>query len=164
MPSNRASDEASSRIDSRVFELPVNRRQMAPMRIVIVDDHEAARRGIRTVLTSNPQIEVIAEIADGEEATLRIQDLRPDIVLLDIGLPRISGIDAAGILRKNSPLSRIIFVSQHDSVSFANDALRAGASGYVVKSDVALDLLSAIEAVREGRTFLSRTLVGKGLS
>jgi DNA-binding NarL/FixJ family response regulator len=135
---------------------------MSSIRIVIVDDHEVARRGIRTVLTFNPEIQVVAEIADGESAVRAIRELNPDIILLDISLPGISGIEVALALRQSSPDSRIIFVSQHDSALLAKDALRAGAAGYVVKSDAGRDLLLAIEAVREGRTFLSRTLNAKG--
>jgi len=137
---------------------------MSSIRIVIVDDHAAARRGIRTVLTSSPQIEVIAEIRDAESAIGAIHELHPDIILLDISLPGISGIEAALALRQNSPDSRIIFVSQHDSMLLAQDALQAGAEGYVVKSDAGRDLLSAIKAVREGRTFLSRTLLANRVS
>ena len=138
--------------------------QMSSIRIVIVEDHEVARRGIRHVLATNPDIEVIGEVANGEEATKKVQDLHPDIVLLDISLPGMSGIDVAEVLRHNAPDSRIIFVSQHDSVPLAKDALRAGASGYVVKSDAGRDLLPAIEGVRKGNTFVSRSLVSKGFS
>ena len=136
---------------------------MALIRIVIVDDHEVARRGVRSVLAANPSLEVVAELADGEEAVDRVPELSPDIILLDISLPGISGIEAANSIRKSSPASRIIFVSQHHSMILAKDALRAGASGYVVKSDAGRDLLSAIEAVRAGRTFISPALSAQGL-
>jgi DNA-binding NarL/FixJ family response regulator len=124
------------------------------IRILLVDDHEVARRGIRSVLANNPDLEVVAEASE----------LRPDIVLLDISLPGISGIDAAKTIHKISPESRVIFVSQHDSVRIAKDALSVGASGYVVKSDAGRDLLAAIDAAQEGRTFVSRTLVARGWS
>jgi DNA-binding NarL/FixJ family response regulator len=135
---------------------------MASIRIVVVDDHEVARRGIRSVLASNPNLEVVAEIADGEEAVEKVPELRPDIILMDIGLPGMSGIEAGKTIRAKVPESRIIIVSQHDSVLLAKDALRAGARGYVVKSDAGRDLLPAIEAVHAGRTFVSRTLVARG--
>jgi DNA-binding NarL/FixJ family response regulator len=137
---------------------------MTSIRIVIVDDHEVARRGVRSVLAANSSLEVVAELVDGEQAIDKVPELSPDIILLDISLPGISGIEAAKSIRKNSPDSRIIFVSQHHSVILAKDALRAGASGYVVKSDAGRDLLSAIEAVREGRTFISPALTAKGLT
>lgn len=136
--------------------------QMASIRVLVVDDHEVARRGIRSVLAGDPNLEVVAEVADGEEAVQKAQDLRPEVVLLDISLPRMSGIEAARGIRSVSPESRIIFVSQHDSVLLARDALQAGASAYVVKSDAGRDLLSAIEAAQQGRAFVSRTLVARG--
>lgn len=136
--------------------------EMAAIRIVIVDDHEIARRGIRSVLSGNPDLQVIAEMTDGEEAVQRVRELLPDIILLDISLPGMSGLEAANTIRRRSPDSRVIFVSQHDSVLLAKDALRAGARGYVVKSDAGRDLLSAIEAVQAGRTFVSRTLMAHG--
>jgi len=145
-------------------EQPSGSLKMPSIRIVIVDDQEVARRGIRLVLAMNPEVKVIGEVANGEDAPKTIQDLHPDIVLLDISLPGISGIDVAAILHHSAPDSRIIFVSQHDSVLLAKDALQAGAAGYVVKSDLGLDLLGAIAAVQQGRTFVSRTLGRKGLS
>ncbi len=136
---------------------------MTAIRIVLVDDHEVARRGIRSVLKSDPKLEVVGEAANGEDAIKTVEELHPDIVLLDISLPGISGIDVAPGIREASPKSKIIFVSQHTSVPLAKDALRGGAYGYVVKSDAGLDLLPAIEAVHEGRTFVSRTLQARGL-
>ncbi|MGB9198287.1 MAG: response regulator transcription factor, partial [Terriglobales bacterium] len=88
--------------------------------------------------------------------------LRPDIILLDITLPGISGIQAARQIRVISPDSRIIFLSQHDSIQIAKDALSVGAQGYVVKSDAGRDLLRAIQAVQQGETFVSRTLMARG--
>ena len=135
---------------------------MAPIRVLVVDDHELARRGIRSVLSSDASLDVVWEAADGEEAVKRAAEFRPTIILLDITLPGMSGIQAARRIRVVSPDSRIIFLSQHDSISIAKDALSAGAQGYVVKSDAGLDLLTAIQAVHEGREFVSRTLVARG--
>jgi len=135
---------------------------MASIRLVIVDDHEVARRGMRSVVGGNSNLEVVAETADGEQAVEMARALRPDIVLLDISLPGISGIEAARRIRDVSPESRIVFVSQHDSLRMAKDALKIGACGYVVKSDAGRDLLTAIQAAREGRVFVSRTLAARG--
>ncbi|MGA9528752.1 MAG: response regulator transcription factor [Terriglobales bacterium] len=135
---------------------------MPSIRLLLVDDHEVARRGLRSVLAGNPNIEVVAEAVDGEEAIKRAGDLHPEIVLLDIGLPGVSGIEAARSIHKVSPASLIVFVSQHDSIRIAKDALDVGALGYVVKSDAGRDLLPAIEAAQEGRTFVSRTLIARG--
>lgn len=131
---------------------------MDPIRLVVVDDHEIARRGIRSVLADEPGIEVVGALDNGEDAIDTVRALHPDVVLMDISLPGISGIDAANSIRQISPQSRIIFVSQHDSPLLAKDALLTGACGYVVKSDAGLDLLPAIEAVRAGHTFVSRSL------
>jgi DNA-binding NarL/FixJ family response regulator len=135
---------------------------MPSIRIVLVDDHEVARRALRSVLRANPNIEVVGEAAEGKEALKKVEELKPDIVLLDISLPDISGIEVAPGIRNTSPESRIIFVSQHISIPLAKDALQGGAYGYVVKSDAGLDLLAAIEAAHEGRSFVSRTLHAQG--
>jgi DNA-binding NarL/FixJ family response regulator len=135
---------------------------MAPIRVLLVDDHEIARKGIRSVLTSDASLAVVSEAVDGEEAVKRTEELHPDIILLDITLPGISGIQAARKIRVVSPESRIIFLSQHDSIQIAKDALSVGAQGYVVKSDAGRDLLRAIQMVLQGQTFVSRTLVARG--
>jgi DNA-binding NarL/FixJ family response regulator len=137
---------------------PTAKIDMGPIRTLVVDDHELARHDIRSVLANNRDIELIEEINNGEEAIKKVRDLHPDVVLLDISLPRISGIEVANTLRQIAPESRIIFVSQHDSPLIAKDALLTGAYGYVVKADIALDLLLAIKTVHEGHTFISRTL------
>jgi DNA-binding NarL/FixJ family response regulator len=135
---------------------------VAVIRVLLVDDHEVARRSIRSVLSREANLDVIGETADGEEAVKKAEELHPTIILLDITLPGISGIHAARRIRVVSPNSRIIFVSQHHSIQTARDALSVGAHGYVVKSDAGRDLLKAIEAVHEGQTFVSRTLVARG--
>lgn len=134
---------------------------MAAVRVLVVDDHEVARRGIRAVLAGDHEIEIVAEVGDGESAVQKALEAHPDIVLLDISLPGMSGIEAARQIIKSSPKSRIIFVSQHDSLLLANDTLHAGGSAYVVKSDAGRDLLSAIQAVQQGHTFLSRSLAAR---
>jgi CheY-like chemotaxis protein len=137
---------------------------MALIRVLVVDDHEVARRGIRSVLSSDASLAVVWEAADGEEAVKRAAEFHPAIILLDISLPGMSGIQAARRIRVVSPESRIIFLSQHDSVQIAKDALSAGAEGYVVKSDAGLDLLNAIQTVHQGQEFVSRTLIARGWS
>ena len=134
----------------------------APLRVLLVDDHEIARKGIRSVLTKDSSLVVVSEAAYGEEAVKKSEELHPDVILLDISLPGISGIQAAQRIRVVSPESRIIFVSQHDSIQIAKDALNVGARGYVVKSDAGRDLLRGIQTVLEGKTFVSSTLAAKG--
>ena len=136
--------------------------EMGLIRVLLVDDHEVARRGLRSVLSADKNVDIVGESADGQDAVQKAAELRPDIVLLDISLPGISGIQAAQRIRAVSPESRIIFVSQHDSIQIAKDALSVGAHAYVVKSDAGHDLLKAIECTSEDRTFVSRTLVNRG--
>lgn len=143
-------------------ELKWPKASMVPFRILLVDDHAVARKSIRSVLTKDPSLTIVSEATDGEEAVKRSEELHPDVILLDISLPGISGTDAARLIRVVSPESRIIFVSQHDSIQIAKDALSVGAQGYVVKSDAGRDLLTAIQSVLEGKTFVSRTLTAKG--
>ena len=135
---------------------------MSSIRVLLVDDHEVARRGIRSVLASDADVDVVSEAVSGEEGVKRAAELQPAIILLDISLPGINGIQAARQMRVLSPESRIIFLSQHDSIQIARDALSAGGHGYVVKSDAGRDLLEAIRTVFAGRLFVSRTLVARG--
>jgi DNA-binding NarL/FixJ family response regulator len=136
--------------------------EMSLIRVLLVDDHEVARRGLRSVLSADTNLDIVGEAADGQDAVSKAAELRPAIVLLDISLPGISGLQAAQKIRIVSPESRIIFVSQHDSIQIAKDALSVGAYGYVVKSDAGHDLLKAIEHASEGKNFVSRTLVSRG--
>jgi DNA-binding NarL/FixJ family response regulator len=131
-------------------------------RVLVVDDHAIARKGICSVLSGDATLAVVCEAADAEQAIQRAEELHPSIVLLDITLPGMSGLQAAPKIRAVSPDSRIIFLSQHDSIQIAEAAMSAGAHAYVVKSDAGHDLLSAIQAVQEGRQFVSRTLVARG--
>jgi DNA-binding NarL/FixJ family response regulator len=136
--------------------------EMSVLRILVVDDHEVVRRAVCSLLASDPIVHVICQTADGEQAVLKAEELKPDLVLLDIGLPGISGIEAAKQIRRVSPDSRIIFLSQHDSLHIVEDAVRVGGHGYVAKMDAASDLLNAIRAVGEGKRFVSQRIVSQG--
>jgi DNA-binding NarL/FixJ family response regulator len=135
---------------------------MSVIRILVVDDHAVIRRAICSLLANDPILDVVCETADGEQAVLKAEELQPDLVLLDITLPGISGIEAARRIRSLSPNSRIIFLSQHDSRQMVEDAVRAGGHGYVAKMDAGSDLLKAIRAVREGKRFVSQRIVSQG--
>jgi DNA-binding NarL/FixJ family response regulator len=134
----------------------------ATISVLVVDDHELVRRGICSILASDPTLVVVCQTADGEEAVKKAEDLQPDIILLDISLPGISGVEAARGIRKISPASRIIFISQHDTLQMAKQAFSTGAHGYVAKIDAALDVLNAIRTVREGERFVSQRLLSLG--
>jgi DNA-binding NarL/FixJ family response regulator len=128
------------------------------VRVLVVDDYEPWRRFAASTLHKKPELEIVGEASDGLLAVERAQALQPDLILLDIGLPSQNGIEAARQIRELSPKSKIIFVSENRSVELAQGAARAGALGYVVKSNVASELLPAITAVLDGRCFSSSCL------
>ena len=128
--------------------------------VLLVDDCEPWRRFVRLALLSQDNLQIVGEVLDGSEAVQKAEELRPDLILLDIGLPTVNGIEAARQIRKLSAKSRILFVSENRSPDIAKEALSTGAGGYVVKSDAASELLPAIKAVLEGKGFVSASLAG----
>jgi DNA-binding NarL/FixJ family response regulator len=128
-------------------------------RILLVDDFERWRRFVASLLEENPKLRIIGEASDGLEAIQKTQDLRPDLIILDLGLPKVNGIEAARQIRKLTPASKIIFLSQESSADVVREALSLGAQGYVMKTKVRSDLLAAVEAVIEGRQFVSCGLI-----
>jgi DNA-binding NarL/FixJ family response regulator len=128
--------------------------------ILVVDDFEPWRHFVSTTLQKQLTLQIIGEAVDGLEAVQKAQQLQPDLILLDIGLPTLNGIEAARRIREISPKSRILFVSENRSVDVAEEALSTGAGGYVVKSDAGSELLPAIKAVLEGKRFISASLAG----
>ena len=124
----------------------------------MVDDYEPFRRFVRSTLRKRPSLQIIAEVSDGLEAVQQAQELKPDLILLDIGLPTLNGIEAARKIRKLAPESKIIFVTQESFADVLQEALSTGAQGYVLKARAGIDLIAAVEAVIEGRQFLSGTL------
>ena len=128
------------------------------VRVLVTDDHAIVRKGICALLAEEPTLDVICQTASGEEAVGKAEELQPDLVLLDISLPTINGIEAARQIRKVSPQSHIIFLSQHDSLHMANEAMKVGGHGYVTKIDAAAELLKAIQSVRDGTRFVSQRI------
>ena len=135
---------------------------MPAIRILVVDDHELVRRAVCSLLSGDPTLDVICETSDGEQAIEKAQELQPDLVLLDISLPGISGIETGKRIRRVAPDARIIFLSQHDSLPMVENALRAGGHGYVAKVDAGLELLPAIRSVRGGKQFVSQRILAQG--
>ena len=133
---------------------------MAPIRVVVVEDFIPFRQFICKRLAKRPDSPVIREVSDGLEAVCLAEALKPDLILLDIGLPTLNGIAAARQIRRLAPESKIIFVSQEFSPDIVQEAFNLGAQGYVVKTRAAIDLLPAVEAVLEGRHFVSHGLSG----
>jgi two-component system response regulator NreC len=130
------------------------------VRILLVDDHPVVRNGIRTLLSGRAEWEVIDEAADGIEAVAKASLLKPDVIVLDVTMPGMDGLEACRRIRKSVPEAEVLMVTQHDSPQMMREAVAAGAHGYVVKSNVARDLPGAIEAVSQHKFFIS--LGGKG--
>jgi DNA-binding NarL/FixJ family response regulator len=125
--------------------------------VLVVEDFAAFRQFITATLASMTGLQVIGEVSDGLEAVQKSRELQPDLILLDIGLPSLDGIEAARRIRKLAPASKIIFVTQESSVDVVQVAVDLGANGYVVKAQAGRDLVAAVEAVLSGKSFFSRT-------
>jgi DNA-binding NarL/FixJ family response regulator len=118
----------------------------SPVRVLVVDDYEPIRRFLRLKLQSRPELQIVSEASDGLQAVHQAEELQPDLILLDIGLPKLNGIEAARKIRRSAPQARIIFVSQESSPEIVQEALSLG-TGYVVKSKAEHDLLATLDAV-----------------
>ena len=125
------------------------------LRILIADDHEVARRGIRSLLESHPGWEGCAEAKDGRDAVELATSTKPDLVLLDIGMPNLNGLEAARQILATSPNAAILILTMHDSDNVIREVLRAGARGFLLKSDAGRDLVAAVEALESQKTFFT---------
>jgi len=125
------------------------------VRILVVDDYEPWRRVLSRILEKQPELQVICEVTDGLEAVQKGEELKPDLILLDIGLPRLDGIEAARRLHRLSPKSKILFVSQWSSADLVQEAFDVGAQGFVTKTDVGSNLLTAVNDVLLGKDSMS---------
>ncbi|HEX5230496.1 MAG TPA: response regulator transcription factor [Bryobacteraceae bacterium] len=128
---------------------------MKKIRILLADDHTVMRRGLRLLLENQPEFEVVAEAADGHQAVERAEATQPDVIVLDVAMPNLSGIEAAQRIHAASPEAGIVILSMHSDESYVLRALRAGAKGYLLKDSAEGDLIDAIKSVHEGRTFFS---------
>ena len=126
---------------------------MGQTRILIVDDHEIFRRGIRSLLEASPDIVICGEASSGLEALEKAKEFRPDVVLMDISMQGITGLDATRLIRSEVPNSKIIILSQHDSLQMQSAATKMGASAFVTKSQAARSLIQAIDAVIKGQPY-----------
>jgi len=131
------------------------------VRAVVVDDFEPFRRFVAAVLQELPTVQVICEASDGLAAVQKAEELQPDLVVLDIGLPNLNGLEAARQIRKLSPNSKILFLSQESSADVVQEALGLGACAYVVKSDAGSELLSAVCAALRGENFVGSRFAGR---
>ena len=128
---------------------------MTSLRILIVDDHAVVRRGVRSLLESQPGWEVIGEATTGREAVDLARRLQPDVVVMDLSLPELNGLDATRQILKDSPRSEILVLTMHHSEELARKVLQAGARGYVLKSDADQSLIAAVESLRQHKPFLT---------
>jgi DNA-binding NarL/FixJ family response regulator len=131
---------------------------MSSLRVLVVDDYEPFRRFICSTLEKRPNLRVVGEASDGLEAVQKAEELRPDLIVLDIGLPTLNGIEVARRIRKLFPECKILFMSQESSADVAQEAFSLGAMGYVVKAHAGSELLTSLEAVCQGGRFVSRGL------
>ncbi len=128
------------------------------IRVLIADDHGIVRGGLRLLLDRQPDIEVVGEAVDGVEALEKALALHPDVCVLDVSMPRMTGLQAARQIRAHRPDTRVLILSMHDDQRYVFDALKAGASGYVLKREVDHALLDAVRAVAAGQAFLTNAV------
>jgi len=128
------------------------------VRILIADDHEIVRQGIRRVLAAKPEWEICGEAANGQEAVRMAQELTPDIIIMDVTMPVMTGFEAADEISRLPIGSRVLFFTMHDTSSLAGSVRRSGAQGYVVKTRASRDLIQALERLLNGGTFFDSSL------
>jgi two-component system response regulator NreC len=128
---------------------------MRKTRILLADDHAVVRQGFKMLLSAQPDMEIVGEAANGREAVESAESLRPDVVVMDVAMPELNGIEATRRLAASAPHTRVIALSMHKDSVYVREILRAGARGYLLKDSGAEDLVSAIRAVAKGESYLS---------
>lgn len=128
---------------------------MGIFRILVADDHEVVRKGLVSLLQAQPEWQVCGEAGDGREAVDKALQLKPDVVILDIGMPSLNGLEATRQILKTNPHARILILTLHDSDQVVREVLNAGARGFLLKSDAARDLVAAVDALRHDKTYFT---------
>lgn len=129
--------------------------------ILLADDHAILRAGLRLLIENQPGLQIVGEASDGKEAIQKAKELQPDLVLLDLNMPNLDGLGALTQIKQEVPSSRVLILTMHDDVSYLQEALRAGASGYVLKKVVDSELLMAIQAVMRGEIYVQSAMTSK---
>ncbi len=127
---------------------------MSKIRVLVADDHLLLREGIRSLLAKVPDIEIVGEAGDGEEAVAKAEQLKPDVVLMDITMPRLGGLEASRLIRQKEPNTRVLILTMHETDQYLRGMLEAGVSGYLLKTTATSDLILAIRAVHQGDVYL----------
>lgn len=128
---------------------------MPALKLLLADDHEIVRQGLRSMLEAQRDCVVVGEAADGRQAVAMTKELNPDIVILDIGMPSLNGLEATRQILKIRPQTKILILTMHESDSVIREVLDAGARGYILKTDAGRDLVSAVESLRRNKTFFT---------
>ena len=128
---------------------------MSGLRILVADDHEVVRRGLRALLENQPGWQVCGEAIDGRDVIAKTAELKPDVIVLDIAMPNLNGLEATRQVLKTNPKTRVLILTLHDSDQLIRDVLSAGASGFLLKTDAARDLVSAVDALRQNKTYFT---------
>ena len=136
---------------------------MSSFRILIADDHEIVRQGIRALIESHPGWEVCAEAVDGKDTIQKVEQARPDLVALDIGMPNLNGLDAARLILRDNPKVKILFLTVYDTDQAAKTAIQIGAKGLILKSDAGRELVGAIETIQRNSVYFSPRVSQAGL-
>ena len=132
-----------------------------PHRIVIVEDHRILREGLRSLLSSNPDFEVVGEAEDGRQAIRCVETYKPDLVLMDLSMPKMDGLDAIGEVKNRSPKTKLLVLTVHKAEEYIFESLKAGADGYLLKDATHEELTLAIKSVLDGKPYLSPGISGK---
>lgn len=125
------------------------------IRILLVDDHAVVRQGFRMILGAQPDMEIVGEAGNGREAISQAAEFQPDVVVMDVAMPELNGIEATRRMAESSPRARVLALSMHKDSVYVREILRAGAKGYLLKESIDVDLLTAVRAVAKGEGYLS---------
>jgi two-component system, NarL family, response regulator NreC len=137
---------------------------VSKLRILLADDHETVRTGLRVILDAQADMEVVGEAADGQAVIEKATELRPDVVLMDVSMPRLNGLQATKTLRERAPAVKVLTLTRHGDVAYLHQLLEAGASGYVLKQSRAAEVLQAIRAITRGGTYIDSAMTADALA